>query len=112
MAVTVYASAARSAARHVQVRRKVRSVRDGVSRRARINLTEANATSRITFKGYFPASIDETEKIINDHEHAYTILHAPNAVALEFGHMPSGFFEGTETKPPDGEYILTKAAGI
>lgn len=37
-------------------------------------------------------------------------LHAPNALAEEYGHDPSGVFAGTDTKPPDGLFILTRAA--
>lgn len=37
-------------------------------------------------------------------------LHAPNALAEEYGHDPSGYFAGTDTKPPEGLYILTRAA--
>ncbi|ASZ75453.1 tail completion or Neck1 protein [Mycobacterium phage Kimona] len=39
-------------------------------------------------------------------------LNAPNALAIEFGHDPSGVFAGTDTKPPEGLYILMKAAGL
>ncbi|GAB4588736.1 DUF5403 family protein [Nocardia sp. IFM 10818] len=35
-----------------------------------------------------------------------------NAVAIEYGHQPSGLFEGTDTKPPEGLYILHRAAGL
>ena len=42
---------------------------------------------------------------------AYATLHAPNAVAIEYGHSPSGFFAGTRTKSPEGLYILNRAAG-
>jgi hypothetical protein len=38
-------------------------------------------------------------------------LHAPNPIALEFGHLPSGYFAGTSTKSPEGLYILYTAAG-
>lgn len=31
------------------------------------------------------------------------------AMSLEFGHDPSGIFEGTDTHAPDGLYILTQA---
>ena len=122
MAVVVYASAARSAARHVKTRRGVRKVRDGVTRRATKNLEMADNTSRITDKDYFPATIQEAESIKNDHERCYTILHAPNAVALEFGHRPSGAFGpmtdagvpgiyyGRQTKNTPAQYILTRAA--
>lgn len=37
-------------------------------------------------------------------------LHAPNALAIEYGHDPSGVFAGTDTKSPDGLFILTRAA--
>ncbi|AHJ86388.1 hypothetical protein 40AC_24 [Mycobacterium phage 40AC] len=103
---TVYAKANKTAAKHVDTRNEVKKVRDGVTRRARRNLAQANKTSRITPTGYFPATITEQDGDVDFH----TILNAPNAMALEFGHAPSGFFEGTDTKPPDAEYILTRAA--
>ncbi|BBC43580.1 hypothetical protein PBI_AN9_24 [Mycobacterium phage AN9] len=102
----VYAKANKVAARHVDVRNRVKEERDGVTRRARTNLARANKTSRITEKDYFPATIEEVDGDVDFH----TVLHAPNAFALEFGHAPSGFFAGTDTKPPDPEYILTRAA--
>lgn len=37
-------------------------------------------------------------------------LNAPNALAEEYGHDPSGVFAGTDTKSPDGLFILTRAA--
>lgn len=117
----VYAKAARTAARHVDTRRKVRNVRDGVTRRAKQNLAMANTTSRITDRTlpenvYFPAKIEESELIEEDHEKCFTTLHAPNALALEFGHRPSGVFgpegrfAGRQTKSTPAEYILSRAA--
>lgn len=103
---TVYAKANSVAARHVDTKKGVKDVRDGVTRRARNNLAAANSTKRITPEGYFPAEIEEASKGPDE----FTVLHAPNAMALEFGHAPSGFFKGTDTKPPAAEYILTKAA--
>ena len=38
-------------------------------------------------------------------------LHAPNPIAIEFGHEPSGYFAGTNTHAPEGLYILYEAAG-
>lgn len=102
----VYAKTNGVAARHVDARRKVKDVRDGVTRRAKKNLAAANKTSRITAEGYFPAEIEEVDGAVDFH----TVLHAPNALALEFGHAPSGFFADTDTKPPAAEYILTRAA--
>jgi hypothetical protein len=104
----VYANANEAAARHVDTHRALKKERDGVTRRAKANLARANKTHRITPEGYFPAEIEETENAtLVDY---YTVLHAPNAMALEFGHEPSGFFKGTDTKPPAAEYILTRAA--
>lgn len=34
------------------------------------------------------------------------------AMAIEYGHEPSGRFAGTETRAPRGLYILTRAAGL
>ncbi|WKW87236.1 hypothetical protein SEA_CHARGERPOWER_21 [Mycobacterium phage Chargerpower] len=104
----VYANANHAAARHVDVRAECKKVRDGVTSRARRGLAAANKTTRITRKDYFPAEIEEADNpVLVDF---FTILHAPNAMALEFGHAPSGFFAGTNTKPPAAEYILTRAA--
>ncbi|QGJ90170.1 hypothetical protein PBI_SHEAKEIRA_21 [Mycobacterium phage SheaKeira] len=101
----VYKNANSAAARHRETKRAVKNERDRVTGRARRNLAGANKTSRITLEGYFPAEIEEVDGAVDMH----TVLHAPNAVALEFGHDPSGFFAGTDTKPPAAEYILTRA---
>jgi hypothetical protein len=42
---------------------------------------------------------------------AWFSLEGSNAMALEFGHEPSGVFGGTDTAPPEATYILT-GAGI
>ena len=113
MAVVVYAIANEAAARHVDTARATRKYRDGVTRRARQNLAAANETSRVSTKDYFPAEIESKDGDVD----RYTVLHAPNAMALEFGHAPSGFFDpdgpwlpGNNSKPPAPEYILTRAA--
>lgn len=43
---------------------------------------------------------------------SFTVLEAPNAMAIEFGHEPSGVFAGTKTRPPRGLYIISGAAGL
>ena len=43
---------------------------------------------------------------------AFFSLNAPNPKAIEFGHSPSGVFAGTDTKSPEGLYILYRAAGL
>lgn len=40
------------------------------------------------------------------------VLEAPNPIAIEYGHSPSGKFGGTDTKSPSGLYILNRAAFI
>ena len=102
----VYAKANSAAAHHVETRRAVKKERDGVTRRAIRNLETTDHTPRITEDGYFPANISEEDGATDFH----TILNAPNAFALEFGHQPSGRFAGTDTKPPAATYILTRAA--
>jgi hypothetical protein len=103
---TVYSKANKVAARAAETQRALEKENAGVTRRAEGNLARANTTSRVTETGYFPASIESSERDV-DH---YTTLVAPNAVALEFGHSPSGVFAGTDTKSPDPTYILTRAA--
>ena len=102
----VFANANEAAARHRETKRALRQENRMVSGRARANLAAANKTTRVTASGYFPAFIDTAEHDVD----MFTILNAPNAMALEFGHEPSGVFEGTDTKSPDPEYILTRAA--
>lgn len=102
----VYAIANEAAARHRETRAAVRRENRMLSGRARSNLAAANKTSRVTPEGYFPAEIETAEHDVD----CFTILHAPNAMALEFGHAPSGVFAGTNTKSPDPEYILIRAA--
>lgn len=49
---------------------------------------------------------------------SFANLHAPNPMAIEFGHSPSGVFGPggryghQKTKAPEGLYILHKAAGF
>lgn len=83
-------------------------------RRAEANLAAERAStrwSRITPKGYYPASIEVTRGDVD----SFFSLEAPNAMALEFGHAPSGVFgpggalSHIETKAPEGTYILTRA---
>ncbi|KRD08571.1 hypothetical protein ASE48_08370 [Mycobacterium sp. Root265] len=93
-------------ARHKDTQKAVRRVNRDVAGRARANLAAQNTTRRISKIGHFEADIATFEHDVD----CFTILIAPNAMALEFGHSPSGFFAGTDTKPPAPTYILTKAA--
>lgn len=108
----VYANANEAAARHVDTKRAVRRINRDVSGRARANLAGHHNNRRVTLSGYFPAQIETAEHDID----CFTILHAPDAMALEFGHAPSGVFgpggkyEHVDSKPPEPTYILTQAA--
>lgn len=107
----VYKNANSAAARHVETRREVKKQNTLVEVKAMVNLAMTDHTPRIAMHkdpddAYFPAEIETAEGGVD----CYTILHAPNAMALEFGHAPSGFFAGTATRPPAAEYILTRAA--
>lgn len=56
--------------------------------------------------------IDVDESADADHPADWQVeLHAPNPIAIEFGHEPSGYFAGTATRAPEGLYILYSAAG-
>ncbi|ACE79949.1 tail completion or Neck1 protein [Mycobacterium phage Bactobuster] len=108
----VYANANEAAARHVETKRAVRRENRMLSGRARSNLARQHNHKRITPSGYFPAEIDTAEHDVD----CFTILHAPDAMALEFGHAPSGVFgpggkyEHVDSKAPEPTYILTQAA--
>lgn len=108
----VYANANEAAARHRETRAAVRRENRMLSGRARANLARQHNNKRITPEGYFPAEIETSEHDVD----CFTTLHAPDAMALEFGHAPSGVFgEGgalshVDSKAPDPTYILTQAA--
>jgi hypothetical protein len=78
---------------------------------AKANLAATKHTPRIAEAKdpadiYFPAEIETSEHDVD----CFTTLHAPDAMALEYGHAPSGFFKDTDTKPPAATYILNRAA--
>lgn len=73
-------------------------------------LEEARATTTHT-KIHGPSHLTRTSAQRDpDGVDARFSLHAPDALAEEYGHDPSGVFAGTDTKPPDGLFILTRAA--
>lgn len=107
----VYANANEAAARHVETRRETSKQRAMVEVKAITNLAMTEHTPRITGVNdpadtYFPAEIETADGDID----LYVVLHAPNAMALEFGHAPSGYFKDIPSRPPAAEYILTRAA--
>ena len=107
----VYDNADDAAAMHVETRRALKNVRRGVTSRAKANLEATEHTPRIAghkdpADAYFPAFIEDVDGDLD----LYTVLNAPNAMALEYGHAPSGFFKDRPSKPPSATYILNRAA--
>jgi hypothetical protein len=95
------------------VKRSVREGADDIEGNAEAILRAVRATTphkkmagpdRLTYISKEPAKDSTTDWFVS--------LNAPNPIAIEYGHQPSGFFAGTDTKAPDGLYILHKAAGL
>lgn len=84
--------------------------------RAKANLGEARASTH-WHKILGPDHLTKVDVSQGDVDSFFS-LEAPNAMAIEFGHQPSGVFgpDGRyghiDTKAPDGLYILTRASGI
>lgn len=81
---------------------------------ARANLAEARGSTH-WHKIHGPDHLTQVTLSHGDVD-SFVNLEAPNPMAIEFGHEPSGVFgEGgslghLETKAPEGLYILTRAA--
>jgi hypothetical protein len=95
------------------VRQSIKDHRDVVYERAKGNLEEARAStthSKIIGPGHL-TRVTKTDGEVD----MFVNLEAPNALAIEFGHAPSGVFDpasyGSITKAPHGLYILTRAIG-
>lgn len=81
-----------------------------VEEKAKILLESARATTH-WHKMLGPGHL--TSISMEHHEvDAYINLNAPNPMGIEYGHFPSGYYEGTNTKSPHGLYILNGAAGF
>lgn len=98
------------------VRGRVHEEAKGIEEAAKAALEEARASTKwhkIVGPGhltYVDSSQGEVDSFAN--------LNAPNPMAIEFGHEPSGVFGpggkygSTKTKAPEGLYILHKASGF
>lgn len=92
------------------VKQEVHSEAKKVGERASAALTEARATTE-WHKIHGPDHL--TRVVVEQGEvDSFVTLEAPNAMAIEFGHAPSGVFAGTDTRPPRGLYILGKSSGL
>lgn len=93
-----------------EVREEVHKVAKHGKDETQANIEAVRATTH-WHKIYGPDHL--TRATVEQHEvDSYFNLEAPNAMAIEYGHDPSGYFAGTETKPPEGLYVLTTAALI
>lgn len=102
--------------RHTEVRREVHQKGRQVENKAKANLARARASTRwskIVGPGHLSfvtGSASGSDYLIH--------LNAPNAMAIEFGHAPSGVFGPggslghVPSKAPEGLYILIRAAGL
>lgn len=107
----VYGNANSAAAHHVDTRKAIKHHTRMVEVKATVNLMATGHTPRITGVNdpadeYFPATVSAEFGDVD----GYVVLHAPNAMALEFGHKPSGYFKDKKSRPPAPTYILTRAA--
>jgi hypothetical protein len=97
------------------IRPVTRSIARQGERRAAMNLRVARATTP-HMKIADPAHLTGTDKGGGkiDSWFSLTAPNPSNAMAIEFGHYPSGVFDperyGRITKAPAGLYILTRAA--
>lgn len=93
-----------------EVKNEVHKKAEEVGERASANLEEARSSTE-WHKIHGPDHLTKTSVTKGDVD-SFVNLEAPNAMAIEFGHAPSGVFAGTDTRSPRGLYILGKAAGL
>ena len=96
-----------AAAHHVKTRAAVKHHTEKIQRKAERLLANARASSK-THKYFGPDGLTDIEVEYVDVD-AFVFMEAPNAMAIEFGHQPSGVFKGTNTDAPEGLYIITRA---
>jgi hypothetical protein len=98
----------KAASHHVKSRAAVRRETGAIEKRAEKNLASARASSETS--KYF--GIDHQTKITSEQHHidGYVSIEGPGAIAIEFGHKPSGVFKGKNVKSSQGLYILSRAA--
>ena len=99
-----------------EVRHAVHREAEGVADAAKAGLEAARASTR-WHKIIGPGHLTRVEATQHDVDSTADLV-APNAMAIEFGHEPSGVFGPggryghIKTKAPEGLYILSKAAGF
>lgn len=113
-----------AAAHHHDTQKALRRLTREVENRARGNLSEARSSTewfKIADPGHqteIGAAQDTSGKYGSIDYYVYMEAYKQGAMALEFGHAPSGVFgpggqlEHIPTRAPHGLYILTRAAGL
>lgn len=97
---------------HIEgVKANVHEHAEKVAAKATASLAEAAARARPIYEhGHHDISTQQ------DDVDSLVVMGGPDAMAVEFGHAPSGYFApekyGKVTKAPQGLYILTSAAGM
>jgi hypothetical protein len=112
------------AAHHPKTQAAVLAAAVRVETAAKGNLARARATTThrddVTEKGTHRFGAHEITRERGWNEYGdvdwLVSLEGPGAMAIEFGHFPSGAFDpdvyGSVTKAPHGLYIMTSAAGM
>lgn len=99
-----------AASHHVETQNAIRSTVRTVERRAEANLAAVRASTGWE-KIHGPSHLTSIGSMMSTPD-GWVYMQAPNPMAIEFGHAPSGVFAGTATRAPHGLYILTSAAGL
>lgn len=99
-----------------EVKSAVSDEADEVGDKAKARLAQARASTH-WHKIHGPDHLTRVTVSHGDVD-SFANLEAPNAMAIEFGHQPSGVFGPggalghIDTKAPEGLYILSGAAGL
>lgn len=108
-----------AAARHVDTQKALRRLTREVEGKARANLSQARSSTQWE-KIADPEHLTSigSAKYGNVDYVVYMEAYKNGAMALEFGHAPSGVFgpggslSHVQSRAPHGLYILTRAAGV
>lgn len=102
------------AARHVKVQRALTAAAKTIHSRAEARLASVRATGWKKVSGPEHVTTITTENATGKYGHLdrAVSMYGTNPMAIEFGHTRSGYFSDPKYKSPDGEYILSGAAGL
>jgi hypothetical protein len=107
-----------AAAHHPKTQAAVLAVAEAIEARATASLEQSRANDIVRIDGKDGMHKITRERGTNEYGDVDWVvaLEGPGAMAIEFGHAPSGHFDpdryGKVTKAPQGLYILSGAAGF